>query len=64
MYKLLEFECHLDLQVESSEYIAEIEWRMKIQIQQDKPHMKWTSIARNLQYIHHNNIQCYNSLHR
>ena len=45
MLILLEFECHLDLQVESSDYVAAIEWRMKIQIQQDKPHRKWTSIA-------------------
>ena len=42
---MLEFECHLDFQAESFDYIATIEWRMKIQIQQDKPHMKWTSIA-------------------
>ena len=42
---VLEFELHLDLWVESSDYVASIEWRMKIQIQQDKPHRKWTSIA-------------------
>ena len=42
---MLEFEFHLDLQVESYDYVAVIEWTMKIQIQQDKPHMKWTSIA-------------------
>ena len=42
---MLEFEFHLDLQVESYDYVASIEWRMKIQIQQDKPHRKWTSIS-------------------
>ena len=42
---MLEFECHLDLQEESSDNFAAIELRMKIQIQQDKPHRKWTSIA-------------------
>ena len=42
---LLEFEWHLYLQAEISDYVATIEWRMKIQIQQDKPHRKWTSIA-------------------
>ena len=45
MYALLEFEWNLDLQVESYDYVLAIEWRMKIQIQQDKPHKKWTSIA-------------------
>ena len=42
---LLEFEYHLDLQEGSSGYVVAIEWRIKIQIQQDKPHRKWTSIA-------------------
>ena len=42
---MLKFESNLDLQEESSDYIAAIEWRMKIQIQKDKPHKKWTSIA-------------------
>ena len=53
---MLEFECHLDIQVESSNYVAAIEWRMKIQIQQDKPHRKWTSIAQEFTVYHHNNI--------
>ena len=43
---MLEFEFHLDIQEESSDYIAAIEWKMIIQIQQDKPHKKWTSIAK------------------
>ena len=43
--EVLEFEFHLDFQEESSYYVAAIEWRMKIQIQQDKLHRKWTSIA-------------------
>ena len=43
--KILEFECHLDLQAESSDYVATIEWRMNIQIKQNKPHMKHKSIA-------------------
>ena len=42
---LLEFEYHLDLQEESYGYVPAIEWRIKIQIRQDKPHRKWTSIA-------------------
>ena len=42
---MLEFEFHLDLEEESFNYVATIEWRMKIQIQQDKPHRKWTNIA-------------------
>ena len=42
---MLEFECHLDLQEDSSDNVAAIEWGMKIQIQQDKPQRKWTSIA-------------------
>ena len=42
---MLEFEFHLDIQVDISDYVATIEWKMKIQIQQDKPHRKWTSIA-------------------
>ena len=42
---LLEFECHLDIQVESSDYVAAIEWRMNIQTKQNKPHMKQISIA-------------------
>ena len=42
---MLEFEFHLDIQGESFDYVASIEWRTKIQIQQDKPHRKWTSIA-------------------
>ena len=44
---MLVFEFHLYLQAESFEYVAAIEWRMKIQIiQQDKPQRKWTSIAK------------------
>ena len=43
---MLEFEFHLDLQVESSDNVVAIEWRIKIQIKQDKPHRKWTSIAK------------------
>ena len=45
MTLVLEFEFHLDLQAESSDYFAAIEWRMEIQIQQYKTHRKWTSIA-------------------
>ena len=55
---MLEFEFHLDLQEESSKNVAAFEWRIKIQIQQDKPHRKWTSIAQDLIYIHHHNIRC------
>ena len=42
---MLEFEFHLDLQAESSDIVAVIEWRMNIQTKQNKPHMKHTSIA-------------------
>ena len=42
---MLEFEFHFNIQAESFDYVVAIEWRMKIQIQQDKPHGKWTSIA-------------------
>ena len=42
---MLEFECHLDLQEETFDNGVAIEWRMKIQIQQDKPQKKWTSIS-------------------
>ena len=42
---MLEFEFHLDLQTESYDYVAAIEWKMKIQIQQDIPHRKLTSIS-------------------
>ena len=42
---ILEFEFHLDLQAESSDYVAAIEWRMNIQTKQNKPHRKQTSIA-------------------
>ena len=42
---MLEFECHLDLQVESFDYVAATEWRMNIQTNQNKPHRKRTSIA-------------------
>ena len=34
-----------DLQVESSDYVAAIEWRMNIQTKKNKPHKKHTSIA-------------------
>ena len=42
---MLEFEFYLYLQEESFDYVATIEWRMKIHVKQDKPHRKWTSIA-------------------
>ena len=41
---LLEFECHLDLQANSSNNVCN-KWRMKIQTEQNKPHRKQTSIA-------------------
>ena len=34
-----------DLQAESSDYVATIEWRMNIQTKKNKPHKKRTSIA-------------------
>ena len=37
---MLEFECHLYIQADSSDYVAAIEWRMKIQTEQNKPHRK------------------------
>ena len=43
---MLEFECHLDIQAESFDYVATIEWRMNIQTKKNKPHRKQTSIAR------------------
>ena len=36
VHLLLEFECHLDLQIESSDNVAAIEWRMNIQTKQTK----------------------------
>ena len=42
---MLEFECHLDIQEESSDYVAAIKWGMNIQTKKNKPHRKWTSIA-------------------
>ena len=42
---MLEFEFHLDLQEESSYYVAAIEWRMNIQTKKNKPHRKHTSIV-------------------
>ena len=42
---ILEFECHLDIQVESFDNVAAIEWRMNIQTKKNKPHRKRTSIA-------------------
>ena len=42
---MLEFECHLDLWAEISDYVAAIEWRMNIQTNKNKPHRKQTSIA-------------------
>ena len=41
---LLEFECHLDLQVDSSNNVCN-KCRMKIQTEQNKPHRKLMSIA-------------------
>ena len=41
---LLEFEFHLDIQVDSSNNVCS-KWRMKIQTEQNKPHRKHTSIA-------------------
>ena len=41
---LLEFECHLDLQADSSNHVCG-KWRMKIQTEKNKPHKKRTSIA-------------------
>ena len=41
---LLEFEFHLDLQENSSNNVCS-KWRMKKQIEQNKPHRKQTSIA-------------------
>ena len=35
---MLEFEFHLDIQAESSDYVVAIEWRMNIQTKQNKPH--------------------------
>ena len=43
--EMLEFEFHLDLQVESSDYVAAIEWRMNIQTNKNRPHRKQTSIS-------------------
>ena len=61
---LLEFECHLHLQEDSSNNVCS-KWRMKIQTKQKKPHMNQTSIAQEFySIIHNNNIWCYNSLHR
>ena len=37
---ILEFECHLDLQEDSSN-----RWRIRIQTEQNKPHRNQTSIA-------------------
>ena len=38
------------------------EWRMKIQIEQNKPHNKWTSISQEFTVsFTNNNIRCYNS---
>ena len=42
---ILEFECHLDIQEESSDNVTAIEWRMNIQNKKNKPHRKHTSIA-------------------
>ena len=41
---LVEFECHLDIQEDSSNNVC-IKWRMKVQTEQNKPHRKQTSIA-------------------
>ena len=41
---ILEFECHLDIQVDSSNNVCS-KWRMKIQTEQNKPHRKQMSIA-------------------
>ena len=42
---ILEFEFHLDLQANSSNNNCS-KWRMKMQTEQNKPHRKWTSIAK------------------
>ena len=44
MNRVLEFEYHVDLQVDSSNNFGS-KWRMKIQTEQNKPHMKQMSIA-------------------
>ena len=44
MSHVLEFECHLDLQEDSSDNVCS-QWRMKIQTEQNKPHRKQTSIS-------------------
>ena len=44
-FVLLEFECHLDLQANSSNHVCS-KWRMKIQTEQNKPQRKQMSIAR------------------
>ena len=41
--EILEFECHLGLQVDSSNNVCS-KWRMKIQIEQNNPHRKHISI--------------------
>ena len=42
---MLEFEFHLDIQAQSSDNVAAIEWRMNLQTKKKKPHRKQTSIA-------------------
>ena len=37
---ILEFECHLDIQADSSNNVAANRQRMKIQTEQNKPHKK------------------------
>ena len=41
---MLEFECHLDIQADSSNNVCS-KWTMKIQTKQNKPHRKHMSIA-------------------
>ena len=43
-HRLLEFEFHLDLQGYSSNNVCS-KWRMKIQTEKNKPHMKHMSIS-------------------
>ena len=57
---MLEFECYLDIQVESLDYFVATEWRMNIQTKKKNHTGNRQVLLRNLKYIHHNNIRCYN----
>ena len=60
--ELLDLEFHLYIQVDSSNNVCS-KRRMKIQIEQNKPHMKMTSIiAQEFTVSFTIIIQCYNSL--